>query len=168
MNTEKPVIIYAIIAVILMLIIGFIPMKAHAQTLDMSFGQVTNMNVYRMKIQISEDITYKWLTVTPYGGWTTWSQWDSNHINGDPFRDTYDIGIKATFFDSWYIDVNHFCSHNVISPRKDAETTLIDINSGKTYHAYENPKWIPAKTWDNSLTVVSIGYHKSFSSWNLN
>jgi hypothetical protein len=120
-----------------------------AQTLDMSFGQVTNMNVYRMKIQVSEDITYKWLTVTPYGGWETWSQWSSNRINGLPFRDTYSIGIKTTLFDNWYVDVNHYCYHNVVLPTID-----------QSKYQYTKDK-VP---WDQSLTTVSIGYHKKFSS----
>jgi hypothetical protein len=123
-----------------------------AQTLDMSFGQVTNMNVYRMKIQISEDITWKWLTVTPYGGWETWSQ--ETKRGGAPFQDTYSIGIKIALFENWYVDANYYCTHDV---------KCYTINQDK--YQYRNKEGIK---WNQSLAVVTIGYHKKFSSWKLN
>ena len=154
-----------IIAVICVLVLVFFrPAKAYAQTIDMSFGQVLDSgkrDIYRMKIQVSEDITYKWLTVTPYGGWDTWSEWSNKSINGLPFRDTYSIGIKTTLFDSWYIDVNHFCAHNISSGE------LYDLRTD-TYTVPNSKRWIKPETWDQSLTTVTFGYHKKFSSWDLN
>ena len=158
-----------IIAVICVLVLVFFrPAKAYAQTIDMSFGQVLDSgkrDIYRMKIQVSEDITYKWLTVTPYGGWDTWSEWSNTSIKGLPFRDTYNIGIKTTLFDSWYIDVNHYCSHDVISNNGHEAYAVKTLNDCT---AYDNNKWLPKNKWDNQLTVITFGYHKKFSSWNLN
>jgi hypothetical protein len=163
MKTEKGIIIYALIFVAALFMLWIFPAHCHAQTIDMSFGQVVNSplserNIYRMKIQISEDIIYKWLTVTPYGGWDTWSKWQgANILSGAPFRETYSVGIKATLFDSWYVDFNHYCSHNVISSQdKRAEVCT-----------YENVHWIPSNQWDRALTTVTIGYKKTFSSWHI-
>jgi hypothetical protein len=156
--------VYITIIIIGILFFWFFTPKCNAQTIDMSFGQVVNSplgerNIYRMKIQISEDIIYKWITVTPYGGWDTWSKWQgSNILNGAPFRDTYTIGIKTTLFDSWYVDFNHYCSHNVIS----ADDKRSEVCT------YENIHWIPSNQWDKSLTTITVGYKKTFSSWNLN
>jgi len=158
-ENEKGIIIYALIAVAILMIVGFFPAKSHAQTIDMSFGQVLDSgkrNIYRMKIQVSEDITYKWLTVTPYGGWETWSQWKSkNPLEGNPFIDTYSIGIKVNIYENWYIDFNHYCTHNII-----------DSHDGN-YMIVENKYW-QGKKWNSSLETITVGYHKKFSSWDLN
>jgi hypothetical protein len=113
----------------------------------MSFGQVVDMgkrDIYRMKIQISEDITYKWITITPYGGWDTWSLRGKDIISGNPFTDTYSAGIKFTLFSNWYMNISHHCTHQVIA--------------GTSYQQYH------VNRWDDTLTVISVGYHKMFSS----
>jgi hypothetical protein len=125
----------------------------------MSFGQVVDMgkrDIYRMKIQISEDITYKWITITPYGGWDTWGVRDGNAIKGYPFRDVYTFGIKTTVFHNWYIDINHYCSHDVITSRSPIANEPV-----------QNYRW-KGNIWDSQLTLITVGYKKSFSSFDLN
>jgi hypothetical protein len=154
-NNENIFIYAALVIVAILMVIGFMPMKCHAQTIDMSFGQVTNMNVYRMKIQVSEDITWKWLTVTPYGGFDSYASWTGyNIMNGSPFRDTYSMGIKTTIYDNWSIDFSHQCTHDVINSHYPDGSV------------YPDSKW-KGHTWDSNLTIITVGYKKKFSSWEI-
>jgi hypothetical protein len=153
MKTEIKIIIYALACVIALMIVGFIPMECHAQTIDMSFGHAFGIegnipmknNIYETKIKISQDITYKWITVSPYFGWDTWFIKTGN--SGNPFNETYSAGLKTTIFDTVYIDISHACRHQV--------------ESKYSYQKYHQERW------DDTITMVTIGYHKKFSSIDL-
>ncbi len=57
-----------------------------------------------------------------YGGWLTWWEHLDGKIAKAPFQDIYTIGIEI-IKDNFYIGIEHFCSHPVISSSK-----YIDIN----------------------------------------
>ena len=57
-----------------------------------------------------------------YGGWLTWWEHLDGKIVKAPFQDIYTIGIEI-IKDNFYIGIEHFCSHPVISSSK-----YIDIN----------------------------------------
>jgi hypothetical protein len=122
----------------------------HAQTVDLSFTQTTKDN-FAWTIQISQPIRYKQIVFEPYGGWKTWSYMDDITKNY-PFLDTYTIGFKTTIFDNWYIDIQHYCTHNVMTSRdKQIDGT------------YSNKNWVKNGVWNQAQSSVTIGYHKTFS-----
>jgi hypothetical protein len=149
-NNENIFIYAALVIVAILFIFGFIPMECHAQTIDMSFGHAFGIkssapsknDIYETKIKISQDVTYRWITVSPFVAYDTWLL--KNGTNGNPFNETYSVGIKTTIFDSIFVELNHSCRHQV--------------ESGFGYQKYHQERW------DDTITMVNIGYHKKFSA----
>jgi len=60
-----------------------------------------------------------------YGGWRTWWEHQDDKIIKAPFQDIYSIGGEI-IIDNFYIGIEHFCSHPVISNSKYIDTDRRD------------------------------------------
>ncbi len=73
--------------------------------------------------EIEIDYQFDWLIdLSLYGGWLTWWEHLDGKIVKAPFQDIYTIGAEISR-DGFYIGIEHFCSHPVISNSK-----YIDVN----------------------------------------
>jgi hypothetical protein len=129
-----------------------------AQEVDFSVGKDLNSNAYVTSIKIGLPIEYKKFSLTPYGGWETWAEYQGNILTGKPFRDTYSMGLKLNFqFNertSFYIDGYRFCTHNVKS--YDDQNNLMDSKFIRS-----NEKW------GHSMTAVRFGITAKINSFRL-
>jgi hypothetical protein len=121
---------------------------AYAQVVDVSYGRAMDSNTFFTQTTIGLPIVIaKTVTVTPFFGWKTWSEYDSG-LSGKPFRDTYTVGGKMEW-NNFYVDVYHFCTHDVVS------------NNVSYEYRYQRDTWMQAQT------IVSIGYKKTFNTLEL-
>jgi len=124
-----------------------------SQSIDIAYGRVFDYpKMFTIDCKVGLPILiHKQVLVTPYGGWKTWAMWDKN--TGNPFRDTYQIGMKIEY-KNIYVDFNHYCTHDVVG----------DYVNGVPV---DNDKWIHGKQWDQHMTTISFGYKKTFDTWEI-
>jgi hypothetical protein len=146
--------------IIMVLVVVLSAKVAFGQTVEASYGHVIDKvygrTIYTTNYKIGLPIEYKNFVLEPYAGQRTWSEYSKSSLNGHPFRDIYEMGIKFSWKDTFYIDFNHFCSHDVVSNVTYDEKT-------NRYNAYEDEKW-KYKRWDSQLTTVTVGFKYKYYS----
>lgn len=90
--------------------ICFSEIKGHIET-----GKDIESNVAYTELQIGYVFKPYDFIFYPYGNQITWYTLENGR--GDPFRDIYTIGAEFKYLDLTF-DIQHFCSHQVISERE--------------------------------------------------
>lgn len=130
-------IIFIILAILLSLFFFFLCNPAHAGIYgNIEAGKdVDTQDIYFTQIHIGYKFSIFGITSRTFGGWKTFSE------NNNPFSETYLMG-QSINWKGFYIGVEHYCSHRVIS------TTHQDNND--LYRNYRNNP--------QAMTTVKIGY----------
>jgi hypothetical protein len=132
---------------IMVLISMMVIVPAYALELDLR-GSLNNErpynHIYNTFIKVGFPVAYKDFSITPWGSWDTWAEFQNLKPSGlqsaRPFQETYGMGVKLEF-KGLFVEYSHFCRHNVMS----------DIEN--------NPNWETSQKWSESLSLITIGYH---------
>lgn len=96
---------------------------------------VDTENIYFTAVNIGYKFSVFGIQSRTFGGWKSFTE------NNNPFSDTYLIG-QAFHFRGFYAQVDHYCSHRVVSTTHQDNNTL--------YRTYRNNP--------QAMTSVKIGY----------
>ena len=138
---------------ILVLFIFLSALPVMAQEVDFSYGQNTTKPynwVYKAYGRIGLPVSYKSLSVIPWGSWETWAEWRkmNGRMGGAPFRETYGFGVKVEF-KAVFVEYAHYCRHNVTNYYdEDNERYIVDQKYGQK-----------KMEWDDMLDLVTVGVH---------
>ncbi len=127
-----------IIILILILCVTFLSADIHGK---IEIGNIIKNETIQLSdiayIEIEIEYLIDWIIdLSFYGGWQTWFEHRDGKIVKAPFQDIYSIGAEISK-NNFYIGIEHFCSHPVISNSKYIDTNRRDgmtaIKAGITW-----------------------------------